>query len=203
MDVLHALMRARPFASVVTLGSTGLSANHIPLLLDADPQPYGTLRGHFARSNPQWRDFSPETAALVIFNGPDHYISPSWYPSKQEHGRVVPTWNFVAVHAYGTLRIHDDREWVRNLVIQLTETHEAEFEQPWHVTDAPEDYIDGMLKAIVGIEIRIDRLEGKWKLGQNRNTADRLGAAEGLAKKESPSAAQVSELMAKIPGGQA
>ena len=174
-------MRERPFAALVTVGAGGLTANHIPLLLDPTAGPYGTLRGHLARANPQWSDFSVETPALVMFTGPDAYISPNWYPSKQEHGKVVPTWNYVAVHAYGTLEIHQDPEWLRGLVTQLTETNEAQFASPWAVSDAPADFIDGMLKAIVGVEIRIDRLEGKWKQSQNRSAADREGAAAGLA----------------------
>jgi transcriptional regulator len=173
-------------------------ANHIPMMIVAEPLPFGTLLGHVARSNPQWRD--AETSALAIFTGPEHYISPSWYPAKQEHGRVVPTWNYAAVHAYGVLRIHEDREWLRRLVTTLTETHEAQFEQPWSVADAPADYIEGLLKAIVGIEIRIDRLEGKWKMGQNRSDADREAAAERLQEMKTPSAADVGELMAKVKG---
>jgi transcriptional regulator len=133
-----------------------------------------------ARSNPVWREFSAEVPAVAIFSGPDHYISPSWYPSKEEHGRVVPTWNYAAVHAYGRLEIHEDAEWLRNLVTRLTATHEAQFELPWQVSDAPADYIDGLLRAIVGIEMRIERIEGKWKMGQNRPEADRRGAVAGL-----------------------
>src|ERR1700722_8852502 len=135
VEVLHALMREHPLATLVTLDADGIVANHIPLLVDVEPLPYGTLLGHVARANPVWRDFSSEIPALVIFSGPEHYISPSWYPSKQEHGRVVPTWNYVAVHAYGRLAIHEDPEWLRSLVTRLTATHEAQFEQPWAVAD--------------------------------------------------------------------
>ena len=180
IEVLHAMMREHPLATLVTLDADGIVANHIPLLVDAEPLPYGTLLGHVARANPVWRDFSTEVPALAIFSGPEHYISPSWYPAKQEHGRVVPTWNYAAVHAYGRLEVHEDPEWLRNLVTRLTATHEAQFEQPWAVAGAPSDYVDGLLTAIVGIEMRIERIEGKWKMGQNRSPADRRGAVAGL-----------------------
>ncbi len=180
--VMHALMQAHPLATLVTVSAEGITANHIPMLVDPEPLPSGTLLGHVARANPVWREFSPEIPALAIFSGPEHYISPSWYPSKQEHGRVVPTWNYAAVHAYGRLEIHEDAEWLRDLVTRLTSTHEAEFEEPWQVGDAPSDYVDGLLKAIVGIEIRIERLEGKWKMGQNRPPADRRGTVAGLMR---------------------
>jgi transcriptional regulator len=180
VEVLHAFMRENPLACLVTLGADGITANHIPVLIDPEPLPSGTLLGHVARANPVWREFSPEVAALAIFGGPDHYISPSWYPSKEEHGSVVPTWNYAAVHAYGRLEIHEDAEWLRRLVTRLTATHEAQFEQPWQVSDAPAEYVDGLLKAIVGIEMRIERIEGKWKMGQNRPEPDRRGAVAGL-----------------------
>jgi transcriptional regulator len=182
VDVLHALVRAHPLAALITLDSDGIVANHIPLLVDAEPAPLGRLVGHVARANPVWRDFSAEVPSLAIFSGPEHYISPSWYPSKAEDGRVVPTWNYAAVHVYGRLEIREDPEWLRALVTRLTATHEAQFEQPWAVTDAPLDYVDGLLKAIVGIEMRIERIEGKWKMGQNRSAEDRRGAVAGLMK---------------------
>jgi transcriptional regulator len=172
-----------------------MAANHIPMLIDSDPQPFGVLTGHVARANPVWRNGS--VPALAVFTGPEHYISPSWYPSKQEHGRVVPTWNYAVVHAHGTLTLHDDREWLRSLVIRLTETHEAQFEKPWSVSDAPPDYIDGMLKAIVGVELKIDRLEGKWKMGQNRSESDRTAAAETLRQMQTDAARRVGERMLK------
>jgi transcriptional regulator len=194
VPVLHGLIRERPLATLVTSGPDGMTANHIPMMIVAEPLPFGTLVGHVARGNSLWR--AAGTSALAVFTGPEHYISPSWYPAKQEHGRVVPTWNYAAVHAYGTLEIHEDAEWLRALVTKLTETYEAPFEQPWKVADAPADYIDGLLKAIVGIEIKIDRLEGKWKMGQNRSDADREGAAEGLREMKTPSAAALGEMMA-------
>ena len=193
VPVLHDLMRARPLAALVTVGENGLSANHIPLLVNSEPAPFGTLVGHVARGNQLWRD--ADVPVLAIFTGPENYISPSWYAAKQEHGRVVPTWNYIAVHAHGVLRVHDDREWLRGLVTRLTETHEAQFARPWSVTDAPAEYIDGLLKGIVGIEIPIERLEGKWKMGQNRSAADRETAAAGLRTTGSAAADEVAKIM--------
>jgi transcriptional regulator len=166
--VLHEFIRAHPLATLVTQGPAGLNANEIPLLLAEDGL---VLRGHVARANPVWRD--AQGAALAVFKGQDHYISPSWYPSKQEHGRVVPTWNYSVVHAHGTLQFFEDKERLRDIVDQLTRTHEAHFPAPWHITDAPPDYIDGLLNAIVGFDLTITRLEGKFKQSQNRPEADR------------------------------
>lgn len=180
VEVLHALIKAHPLATLVTTTAHGLEANHIPLLIDPEPAPYGTLRGHVARGNPIWRTFNADSEVLVVFQGPQGYITPSWYRSKTQHGKVVPTWNYAAVHAYGPLRIFDDAEWLRRLVTRLTDTQELPFEKPWQVTDAPADYIDTMLKAIVGIEIPLRRLQGKWKMSQNRLPQDRDGVIEGL-----------------------
>jgi transcriptional regulator len=179
-ETLHELIRARPLATVVTLAARGLEANHIPLEIDPEPAPFGTLRGHVARANPIWRDYSPGVDALAIFVGPDAYISPSWYPSKQDGGKVVPTWNYAVVHAYGPLRIVDDAAWLRGFVEKLTNRHESRRAAPWKVSDAPADYIDKMVGAIVGIEIPIARLEGKWKVSQNRPARDREGVVQGL-----------------------
>jgi len=131
-----------------------------------------------------------------VFQGPQAYVSPSWYPSKAEHGRVVPTWNYAVVHARGELAVHEDREWLRGLVTRLTETHEAGFAHPWRVADAPTDYIDGLLNAIVGIELRIHKLEGKWKASQNRGEADRAGVALALAASPEAEAREMAELLA-------
>ena len=164
LPVLHDFMREHPLATLVTIGPDGMSANHLPLMVMESRDPYGSLVGHVARGNPVWK--TADTPALVIFSGPEHYISPNWYASKQEHGRVVPTWNYSAVHVHGVLRIHDNRDWLLNLVTRLTgETHERQFEAPWKVSDAPAEYVEGLLKGIVGIEIPIDRIEGKWKMG--------------------------------------
>ena len=179
-DVLHSLIREHSLAAVITMGSEGLIANHIPLILDAEAGPLGTLRGHVSRMNPQWRDSLPHVSALAIFQGPSAYITPSWYPSRQEAGKVVPTYNYVVVHAHGTLRTYEDPELLLRNVRALTELHEAPFAQRWSVDDAPEDFIRSQLKGIVGIEIPIARLEGKWKVSQNRVAADRQGVIDGL-----------------------
>ncbi|MHC8323188.1 FMN-binding negative transcriptional regulator [Pseudomonas sp. GB2N2] len=181
---LHALQRQildTRLAMVITHGEQGLQASHLPLLLDPDQGPNGTLYGHFARANPQWQELQNGAEALVIFAGADAYVSPGFYPSKTEHGKVVPTWNYIAVHAYGAAEVFTDAERLLNLVSALTDRHEADRAQPWKVADAPADYIDGMLKAIVGFALPIQRLEGKRKLSQNRSTADIAGVRAGLA----------------------
>lgn len=180
IDVLHALVRARPFGVLVTVGPDGLRADHLPFELDAAPAPYGTLRAHVARGNPLWQDTDPTAGALVTFTGPDAYVAPSWSPSKHATERVVPTWNYAAVHATGPLHVIDDATWLRGLVGRLTDRHEAGRPAPWRVTDAPADFLDRMLQAIVGIEIPITTLIGKWKVSQNRSDADRAGIAAGL-----------------------
>ncbi|MEQ1774848.1 MAG: FMN-binding negative transcriptional regulator [Burkholderiales bacterium] len=180
VEVLHALIKAHPLATLVTTTAQGLEANHIPLLMDPEPAPYGTLRGHLARANPVWRTFNSDTEVLAVFQGAQGYVTPSWYPSKAQHGKVVPTWNYAVVHAHGLLNIIDDAAWLRKLVTRLTESQESPRDKPWQVTDAPPDYIDTMLKAIVGIEIPLSRLQGKWKLSQNRLPQDRHGVIEGL-----------------------
>ncbi len=180
VEVLHQAMQQAGLATLVTLGADGLTATHLPLLLDPSAGPYGTLRGHVARANGQWRDASPDVQALVIFMGPQAYVSPAWYASKRENGRVVPTWNYLAVHAYGPLRSFDDPVRLREHVTRLTTRQEAARPDPWQVTDAPQDYVEGLIRAIVGVEIPIERLEGKWKMSQNRPEADRLGTIAGL-----------------------
>jgi transcriptional regulator len=177
---LHALVRAHPLATWVVPHASGeLLVNHIPLLLDADRGPHGTLVGHVARANPVWQALST-AATVAVFQGPEAYISPSWYPGKPVHGKVVPTWNYAVVHAHGTARAFDDRAQLLALVTRLTARHEATQPQPWQVGDAPADYIDSMLAAIVGIEIPVQRWVGKWKVSQNRSLEDRQGVATGL-----------------------
>jgi transcriptional regulator len=180
IDVLHAMQRAHPLGLLVTLSDAGLQANPLPFLLDLDAGPFGTLRGHVARANPLWRETRSDVDALVVFQGPQAYVSPSFYPSKADHGKVVPTWNYITVQARGTLRAIDDSAWVRELVTRLTQQHEAPRSAPWAVSDAPADYIDSMVRAIVGIEIPLTGLVGKWKVSQNRGVADRRGVAQGL-----------------------
>ena len=186
LSVLHDVIRAQPLATLVTMASSGLTANHIPLILDPGAGPNGTLRGHVARANPVWRDFSAEAGALAVFHGPQAYITPSWYAEKPKSGRVVPTWNYVAVHASGPLVVFDDAAWVRALVQKLTRQMEAPRAEPWSVADAPSEYIDTQVSAIVGIEIPIARISGKWKLSQNRNAEDREGVRRGLADGDDP-----------------
>lgn len=180
LDVIRELMANFPLAALVTLGQDGLVASHLPLIHDAAPEPYGRLRGHMARANPQWRHFSPAVPALAIFNGPRHYISPSWYPSKADHGKVVPTFNYAVVHAYGRLSILEDPERLREHVRDLTDFQEAHRDQPWRIDDPPAGYVEGQLPAIVGIEMVIDRLEGKWKVSQNRPAPDRVAVSAAL-----------------------
>jgi transcriptional regulator len=181
ISVLHKLMEDQPFASLITMGSSGLFASHIPMVLEQNGA-MGQLRGHISRANPQWRDYTPSVEALAIFSGPQHYITPSWYPEKRETGKVVPTWNYVVVHAYGYLKVIEDGEWLMAHLKSLTKTHEVDSAIPWQVEDAPADYIASMAKGIVGLEMAIERLEGKWKVSQNRSEQDREGVARGLAE---------------------
>lgn len=193
VEALAALIGAHPFGTLVTLGADGLNANHIPFLLDREPAPNGTLIGHVARTNPVWRDFDPNVPALVVFRGADGYITPSWYPTKQRTGKVVPTWNYAAVHAYGRLRIVEDAARLRAIVERLTARHESARSQPWAVSDAPAEYIDQMLRGIVGVEIPVQRFVGKWKVSQNRDRADRDGVVEGLRERGDPAADELAE----------
>ena len=201
VDVLHDLIRAYPFGTLVVLASNGLDANHIPFEIDPEPAPFGTLRGHLARANPLWKDFSAQVDALAIFQGPHTYISPSWYPTKKEHGKVVPTWNYAVVHAMGPLRVIDEQAWVRRFVEQLTQRHEAHRSDPWKVTDAPTDFVDTMTSAIVGIEIPIAQLTGKWKVSQNRPEKDRAGVVEGLLQDRSDASNAMAQLVRQKKGG--
>ena len=196
IDVMHTLIRRHPLAVLVTSAGGILEANHLPLLIDPLPSPQGTLRGHVARANPLWRQVH-ETETLAVFQGPQVYVTPSWYPEKRVNGKVVPTWNYAVVHARGPLIIHDDRDWLRELVSRLTDQQEAGLPQPWAISDAPEDYIERMLGAIVGIEIPIARIEGKWKVSQNRADADRAGVVDGLAQSSDPQAQAMAALVAE------
>jgi transcriptional regulator len=195
VEVMHELMCAHPFATLVTLTSQGLNANHIPLELQADPAPFGILRGHIARTNPLWRDLSSDVNALAIFQGVNSYISPAWYPTKEETGKVVPTWNYAVVHAHGPLRVIEDRDWLRQLVGRLTDHHESNRAQPWSVSDAPADYIEKTLDAIVGLEMPIARLIGKWKVSQNRPAKDQAGVVENLLREGDESSKAMADLV--------
>ncbi len=176
---LRALIRAHPLATLVVQGDGGLVANHLPLLLH-ERDGRVALRGHVARANPLWRSLGDGCPALAVFHGPQAYVSPGWYPSKRVDGRVVPTWNYAVVHAHGTLAAIDDPAWVHGLVCALTDVHEAQQPEPWAVSDAPDDFVEQMVRAVVGIELAVARLEGKWKMSQNRAAADRDGVVQGL-----------------------
>lgn len=182
VSVLREMMQRCGFVSLVTKTDTGLTATQAPVLIDEGGE-YGILRGHVARVNPQWKNSHPGEEGLAIFVGPNGYVSPQWYASKREHGRVVPTWNYVAVHAHGPVRFTDNRDSLLDIVTRLTEKHEKSFEMPWKVSDAPADYIEGMLKAIVAFEMPITRIEASWKLSQNKADADRVGALNGLKER--------------------
>ena len=180
---LHRIIREHPFGALVTLGPEGLDVNHIPFELDPAAGPAGTLTGHVARANPVWQEVQSGSEVLVIFRGAQGYISPSWYPSKPETHRHVPTWNYEVVHAHGVLTVRDDEKFVRGVVARLTRRHQAGEAVPWKMSDSAPDYIDTLLRAIVGLEIRVTRLVGKRKLGQNREERDRLGAAQALRER--------------------
>jgi transcriptional regulator len=177
---LHALMRAQPLALLVSHGSSGLLANAIPFTLVDDGSRFGLLRCHLARANPQWRDLAEGGETLVVFQGADAYITPSWYATKRETGKVVPTWNYVMAQVRGTPRVVEAADWLRAQVEQLTREREGSRDKPWAVGDAPEDFIASQLRAIVGVEMPIADLRGKWKASQNRNDADREGVIAGL-----------------------
>ncbi|MDS1139416.1 FMN-binding negative transcriptional regulator [Pusillimonas sp. SM2304] len=179
-EALHDLIKQHPFGMLVTHGASGLDANHIPFELDPKPGQMGMLTAHVARANPLWQDVADGDEVLVVFRAADAYVSPNWYPSKHQFHKQVPTWNYRVVHAYGRIAIRDDERFVRGMVARLTRTHEASQPAPWKMTDSPKDFIDGMLKAIVGLEIDITRLVGKLKLGQNKEAGDIRGAGEAL-----------------------
>jgi transcriptional regulator len=197
IDVLHNAIRRAGLATLVSLTADGLIASHVPLLLEPDPAPCGTLIGHLARPNPQARGAIGE--ALAIFHGPDGYITPSYYATKRETGKVVPTWNYIAIHAYGTLEYIDDPDDLLALVTRLTDRHETPRAAPWAVADAPADFVQGMLKGIIGFRLQITRLEGKVKMSQNRPEADRAGVA-GLEADGRDDLARLVGQIAQPPG---
>ena len=186
-DELHRLIQAHPLGTLVSHGADGLDANHLPFLLDAQAGEAGTLLAHVARANPLWQTLAEGAPVLVVFHGPQGYISPSWYPGKQDAHRRVPTWNYEVVHAHGTLHVHEDEKFLRRVLALLTRTHEAAEPQPWKMGDAPADYLAEQLQRIVGIEVRISRLVGKRKLNQHHELRDREGAIQALdARGQSP-----------------
>lgn len=197
IKILHQQMQASPLPVLVTHASQGLLASHVPMLLNPDEGPCGTLYGHLARANPHWQDLAQGTEALVIFAGEQAYISPTFYPGKADHGKAVPTWNYLAVHAYGMAEVFDDAERLLALVSHLSDRHEANRPAPWAVSDAPADYVDSMLKAIVGFRLPITRLQGKRKLSQNRDARDQAGVRQGLLANPNPQDHALAHLMVK------
>jgi transcriptional regulator len=189
-------MRARPLATLVTSGDKGLNANHLPVQTLNEPAPLGSIRGHIARANPLWRDYAQGSEALAIFQGPHVYISPSLYPSKVQTGEVVPTWDYAVVHARGVMRFINDPEWLRSFVTGLTAAHEASRAQPWKIDDAPREYIDKMLRLIVGFEFSILSLTGKWKVSQNRPLADQQGVVQGLQDASDADSHEIAAMLA-------
>jgi len=194
VNVMYELIRAYPLATLVTHSSIGLNANHIPLHLSESPSPYGALRGHIARANPLLGEIADGIETLAIFHGPDSYITPSWYATKKETGKVVPTWNYAVVHAYGFLRVVDNASWLRAQLEALTDHNEAFFPEPWAVSDAPPEYVEKIMAAIVGVEMVITKLLGKWKASQNQSTQNQMGVVSGLKESGFPE----SEAMATL-----
>lgn len=195
VEVMHDLMRSQSFSTLITLQNGTLSADHLPLLLRPRQGALGTLQGHIAKANPLWTSEIQASEVLAVFQGPQAYVTPSWYPSKSDHGKVVPTWNYVVVQARGRLSFHTDSEWLRQQVEELTGLHERPRSAPWQVADAPDDYIARQLNGIVGIEIEITGLVGKWKVSQNKDETDRAGVVSGLRLEGRPEADAVAELV--------
>jgi transcriptional regulator len=179
---MHTLMRGRPFATLVSRGPGGLCASHLPTVLK-DEGPCGVIECHLARANPHWKDLAEGNEALMMFQGPEGYITPNWYPSKAQHGKVAPTWNYAVVHAYGRPEVMPDRDWLLRHVTELTAQQERGEAKPWAPSDAPASYIEVMLRGIVGFRFAITRLEGKWKMSQNRETQDQVGVVSGLKRR--------------------
>lgn len=180
LEVQQALIQAHPLGLLISTGAGGLMANAVPFQLDPAAGARGTLRAHLARANPQWQELAAREECLVVFQGPQAYVTPSWYATKAATGKVVPTWNYAIVQAWGCPRIVEDAEWLLAQLHGLTDGQEATRSAPWHVDDAPADYVDGLARAIVGVEIPIARLDGKWKMSQNRPAVDQAGVVEGL-----------------------
>src|SRR5215475_6589415 len=193
IEVQHALIRDYPLGLLITAGAGGLMANPIPFLLDSDTPGPGVLRCHLARANPQWRELMGVEECMAVFQGPQSYITPSWYATKRETGKVVPTWNYATVHVWGRPRVMKDDSWLRKQIEDLTVSREAQRAEPWLVSDAPEDFVAMQMRAIVGIEIPILRIEGKWKMSQNRPEADRAGVIAGFRERGDESIAALIE----------
>lgn len=195
IETLHDLMRAHPLATVVTLSSDGINANHIPFYLAESDKQCGVLRGHIARANPMLNDLANNKESLAIFHGANTYITPSWYATKRESGKVVPTWNYAVVHVYGIIRIMDDRVWLRAQLEDLTLHNEAAFPEPWGIADAPNDYIEKIMTGIIGIEMEITKLVGKWKVSQNQPSQNQTSVSKGLRESGVDNAAEMAALV--------
>jgi transcriptional regulator len=195
VDVMHELIRDYPLATLVTLSPDGLNANHIPMHLSASSEPYGTLHGHIARANPLLDYFAQDQETLAIFHGPNSYITPSWYQTKKQSGKVVPTWNYVVVHAYGKLSIIDDPDWLRAQLERLTDQNELFFSEPWTVADAPLEFTEKLFTSIVGIEMKITKLLGKWKVSQNQPHQNKESVVAGLNTSNHLGSSQMAELV--------
>ena len=201
LDVLHGLIRAHPLGMLISNGSEGPVANLLPFLLDADVPPNGRLRAHLARANPQWRLLAdnPASSVLIVFQGVDSYVTPSWYETKRETGKVVPTWNYAMVQVRGMVKVIEDQDWLAQQITELTASQEGRREAPWAVTDAPAPFIQSQIKGIVGLEIEITDMRGKWKVSQNRPVADRVGVAEGMENEE-PNSPDMAKLVRSYGG---
>jgi len=189
LEIKHVLIRNHPLGLIITSGPGGLQANQVPCLIypqeSEQESKHGTLRAHLSRGNPQWKELAAVEQCLIVFQGPQKYITPSWYVTKKETGKVVPTWNYVTVQAWGKPRVIEDAGWLRRQIEDLTDLNERRFPEPWKVSDAPEPYVQSQIKGIIGIEIAIERIEGKWKVSQNRPEKDRAGVVDGLRAESS------------------
>ena len=195
VGAMHTHIDHHPLGAWVCTLDNGLVANHIPFFLDKSCAPFGQLIGHVSRANPVWRQLAEGVTSVVMFMGPQAYITPVWYPGKRAHGKVVPTWNYVTVHAHGVMRAIEDPDWILSMLRRLTDAQESSRHNPWQVTDAPAMYVQQMLRAIVGIELTIDRLEGRLKVSQDEEPADRLGTVEGLMHEPDTQAQAIASLV--------
>jgi transcriptional regulator len=197
LNVLHSLMQMHPLGAWVTTGKDGLIANHIPFVLDISRGEYGTLRAHVSRENSVWKELSTSSPSIVMFQGPQSYITPSWYPTKRVSGKVVPTWNYVVVHAHGIPAVIHDKDWILQSITDLTNQHESSKLDPWKVSDAPHEFISRLLNAIVGIEIPIEKLVGRWKLSQDEEMQNRVGTAAGLSELKDSNSVNLSKFVSE------
>ena len=195
LDVMHNLMRTHPFATLISSATGELTADHIPMILHDDEGEHGILRGHVSVGNPLFTETDGALDVLAVFQGPQTYITPSWYASKQEHGKVVPTWNYAVVHARGTLTFNRDESWLLRHLHDLTQQHEGHRPNPWAVSDAPKDFVKRQLRGLAGFEIQVSNIDGKWKVSQNKNDADKSGVASGLLDENTANASEISRFV--------